>query len=45
MACVFIIIVILDMFLTNMHFGNYISNYIFILQDDEQEVVFKTTTL
>jgi len=36
-ACVFVII-ILDMFLINMHLGKHISNYIFIFQDDEQQV-------
>jgi uncharacterized membrane protein YwaF len=35
-ACVFFIVVTLDMFLINMHLGHHISNYIFILQDDEQ---------
>jgi hypothetical protein len=44
-ACLFFIIVILDMFLINMHMGKHISNYIFILQDDKQHVVFNTVTL
>jgi len=44
-ACVFFIISILDMFLINMHLGNHISNYIFILKDDEQQVLFNTATL
>jgi hypothetical protein len=44
-ACVFFIIVILDMFLINMHLEKHILNYIFILKDDEQQVVFNTGTL
>ena len=44
-ACVFFVIFILDMFLINMHLGKHISNYIFILQDDEQQVAFNTGTL
>ena len=42
---VFFIIVILYMFLISMHLGKHISNYIFILQDDEQQVVLNTVTL
>jgi hypothetical protein len=44
-ACVFFIIVILDMLLINMRLGKHISDYIFILQNDEQQVVLNTVTL
>jgi hypothetical protein len=44
-AHVFFVIVILDMFLINVSLGKHISNYIFILRDDEQQAVFNTVTL